>query len=73
MIENTGEQYSLSTGERIYQFDDSAWFFGTKEQCDNCFGLSADVNEADVLSFAKEQKAVVFIYEGGKLVDVINP
>lgn len=71
MSEPTGEQYSLSTGERIYQFDESAWFFGTMEQCDNCFGLSADVNENDVLSFAKEQKAVVFIYEGGKLINTI--
>lgn len=73
MNEPTGEQLSFLTSERIYQFDKSAWFIGTKEQCDNCFGLSVNITEFDVLSFAKEQNSIVFIYENGKLIDTIYP
>ena len=69
----TGEELSLSLNDTIYQFNDDAWFIGTKEDCDNCFGLRVGVTEKDVLDFAKYHNSIVYIFKAGKLTNTIPP
>jgi hypothetical protein len=59
---------------KIYQFlnDGEEWFYGTIEQCDNCFGLRINATEDDVLDFAKSQKSLVNVLENGNIVKTFN-
>lgn len=77
----TYEEISLKNPNRmIYVFHsdgktgfDDDWFCGTVSDCDNCFGLRIDANEADVISFASSQKATVSKYLNGILIEKIEP